>query len=69
MTLKEKDFIEDQLHIIQNKINEDALNRYATLLSVADISEEVKAVLKRAVDMREKELNPIDYLVVGAKFD
>ncbi len=69
MTLKEKDFIEDQLNIIQNKINEDALNRYATLLSVADISEEVKAVLKRAVDMREKELNPIDYLVVGAKFD
>ena len=69
MTLKEKDYIEKQLNIIQNKIDEDLLNRYAALLSMADISKEVKDFLKKAVNTRQKELNPVNPMAVGAEFD
>jgi len=69
MTKQEKDYTQRQLNIIQNKIDEDLLNRYAALLSVANISKEVMDFLKRAVDMRRKELNPINPMAVGAEFD
>ena len=69
MTKKEKDFLHQQLIIIQNKIDDDALNRYATLLSVAVMSKEVKDFLKRACDMRYKEMNPIDPIAVNGDLD
>ena len=69
MTLEEKDYTEAQLHIIQNKRDEDHLNRYAALLSMADISKEVKDFLKRAVNTRKKELNHVNPMAVGAEFD
>jgi len=70
MTKKEKDYTKRQLNIIQSKTDKDDLNRYAALLSAAkNMSQEVSAFLSRAVDMRDKELNPIDHLVVGADFD
>ena len=40
------------------KIDEDGLNRYATLLSVADLTEDVKYYLKRAVDRKLEEISP-----------
>ena len=69
MTKKEKDFTEHQLNIIENKIDEDLLNRYAALLSVANITQEVRDFLTRAVDMKRKELNPINPMAVQADFD
>ncbi len=69
MTKKEKDFTEHQLNIIENKIDEDLLNRYAALLSVANITQEVRGFLTRAVDMKRKELNPISPMAVQADFD
>ena len=69
MTNKEKDYIERQLNIIQNKIDEEMLSHYAALLSVANIGKEVKGFLTRAVDMRRKELNPIDPMVVNGDLD
>ncbi len=58
MTRAEKEFIEEQLHIIDNKIDEDGLHRYATLLSVAHLTEEIRGYLKRAVDKKLEEMNP-----------
>ena len=69
MTCEEKDYIGNQLNIIQNKIHEDNLNRYAALLSVAVLSEEVRDFLERAVSVRRKELTPISPMAVGADFD
>ncbi len=69
MTKKQKEFIEQQLHIIQNKIDDDALGKYATLLSMSNMSEEVKGFLTRAVDMRYKEINPIDPMVTNGDLD
>lgn len=69
MTKEEKDFIERQLNIIQSKIDGNALNRYAMLLSVADLSKEVKGFLNRAVDIRHEELNPLSPLVVNGDID
>ncbi len=70
MTKKEKSYIQEQLDIIQDKMNEEELSRYATLLSAAYFSEEVSGFLKRAVDKRLEELKPTHSpLVVGAEFD
>jgi len=69
MTLEEKKYIKRQLNIIQNKIDEELLNRYSVLLSVANISKEVRDFLDRAVDMRRKELNPISPMAVNGDLD
>ena len=69
MTAKQKKYIEQQLNIIQNKLDEDDLSRYAALLSCADLDKEVLGFLVRAVDMRRKELNPIDPMVVNGDLD
>lgn len=58
MTRPEKEFTEEQLNIIENKIDEDELNRYATLLSVAHLTEEIKSYLNRAVNRKLEDLNP-----------
>lgn len=58
-----KSYIDQQLIIIQNKTNEDELNRYEALLSGAKLDKEVYGQLERACDMRRKELNPISPMV------
>ncbi len=68
MTKKEKDYTNQQLSIIENKINEDMLSKYATLLSMSSMSKEVKDFLIRAVDMKKKELNPISPMVISSEF-
>ncbi len=68
MTKKEKDYTDQQLKIINDKIDEEMLSKYATLLSMSTMSEEVKAFLIRAVDMKHKELNPVCPMAVGSEF-
>jgi len=69
MTAKDKDYIQRQLTIIQNKADDESLGKYAMSLSVASLNVEVKGFLTRAVDMRQKELHPINPMVVGCDLD
>lgn len=69
MTKTEKQFITDQLEIIDEKVDEDNLNRYATLLSVADLSDEVRGYLTRAVQKKREWFNPHDAFVVMGELD
>ena len=69
MTKEQRDYIAGQLEIIQDKIDEDNLNRYAALLSAAELSKEVLNFLVRAVDMRRSELNPLSPIVVNGDLD
>lgn len=59
MTKKQKSYIDQQLLIIQKKSGEDDLNRYEALLSGAKLDVHIHDQLKRACDMKRKELNPI----------
>jgi len=65
MTKTQKEYIAKQLEIIQEKIDNENLQRYASLLFSAQIDKEVKAYLDRAVTIRMKELNPSDSMVVA----
>ncbi len=69
MTKKQRDYIEQQLYIIQFKADEDALRRYEALLSAAKLDKEVLNPLMRACSIRRKELNPIDPMVVNGDLD
>jgi len=69
VTKEQRDYIAGQLEIIQDKIDEDNLNRYAALLSAAELSKEVLNFLVRAVDMRRSELNPLSPIVVNGDLD
>ena len=69
MTKTEKQFITDQIKIIDEKIDEDNLNRYATLLSAAPLTDEVRGYLKRAVNIQMKKLSHADAMVVMGELD
>ena len=69
MTKKQKDYISQQLVIIQNKEDDESLGKYAMSLDMASLSAEVKGFLTRAVDMRQKELHPLSPLVENGDLD
>jgi len=69
MTKTEKQFVDDQRKIIESKTDEDNLNRYATLLSAADLSHEVRSRLEQAVEKKRKKFDPDCAMAVNGDMD
>jgi len=57
VTEQQKDYIENQLHIIQNKSTIEELNRYQSLLYGASLEEWIKTTLLKACDVKRRSLD------------
>jgi len=68
MTKKQRTYIKQQRQKIVAKESNEALSRYAALLSASDILDEIKKVLLQSVDAQYVKLNPLSPLAVSADF-